>query len=91
MSKYEKEIVKNNDRNQKKRLAESEPQDDSETDLEGVISDYENTNPKDRFITVEEKQIKFQKVWNPEIQTENKSGKGYKKKSQKKLIDKYGK
>ena len=32
-SKYQTEIRKNNDRNQKKRLAESEPQDDSETDL----------------------------------------------------------
>ena len=33
-SKYQKEMGKNNQRNQKKRLAESEPQDDTETDLD---------------------------------------------------------
>ena len=52
---------------------------------------YEKTNPNDRFITVEKKQIRSQKVWNPEIQSDNKSEKGHRKKSQKKLIDKYGK
>ena len=50
-----------------------------------MISEYENTNPKDKFITVEKKQIRFQKVWNPEIQSENKSGKGPMQKIAKKI------
>ena len=48
-----------------------------------MISDNENTYPKDKFSTVEKKQIRFQKGWNPEIQIENKSGKGQRKKSRK--------
>ena len=41
-----------------------------------MINDYENTNPEiNKFITVEKKQIRFQKVWNPEIQSKNKLGK----------------
>ena len=41
-----------------------------ETDIEGVISDYEKFNCGDKFLTVEKKQMRVpnQKFWNSEIQ-----------------------
>ena len=47
--------------NHKKRPAEpeSDAPDDVETDIEGVISDYEKGNYGDKFITVEKKQIRI--------------------------------
>ena len=79
---------KREERNRKKRLPEpeSDAQDDVETDLEGVISDFENPNYGDKFITVEKKQVRIPKLklFNSEIQSEPKSVKVRGKKSRKK-------
>ena len=64
-----------------------------ESDLEGVISDYENINDCDNFITVEKKQIRIanSKFLNSETQSEAKWEKGRNKNPEKKYIIKYGK
>ena len=57
-----------------------------DTDLEGVISDYENRNYGDKFITVEKKQIRIPnpKSLNSEVQADPKPVRGRGKKSRKK-------
>ena len=50
--------IEENKRNQKKKPAESDVL-NLETNLEGVLSDYENINDSDNFITVEKKQIRI--------------------------------
>ena len=56
--KIPQERIEENKRNQNKRPAESDVL-DLESDLEGVISYYENINDCDNFITVEKKQIRI--------------------------------
>ena len=60
-----------------------------ETDLEGVLSDYENINDCDNFITVEKKQIRIanSKFLNSETQSEAKWEKGRREKIRKKNLN----
>ena len=85
---YHKKELKKTRGIKKKRPAESDVL-DLETDLEGVISDNENINDNNNFITVEKKQIRISnsKFLNSETQSEAKLGKGRSKKSWKKKFN----
>ena len=82
--KYHKKELKKTRGIKKKRPGERDVL-DLETDLEGVISDNENINDNDNFITVEKKQIRISN--SKFLNSETQRGKGRSKKSWKKKLN----